>query len=299
MHFSSSITNRDQESFLGAVYRKDLNSIELIINTRVFDFNCLDYKGKGALHFLGYNYNREIAYLLIKEYKLNLDIADTHNNTPLHYCSHYYKHEMLTLLLREGANPNKGNICKETPLHIAIKKSFISGVVDLIEGGALLTIKDASNKTPLDYLEDKADLAQVIEQLPLFVDGSINNIQKLVNHISFKQFQSFYKPQLKEYFFLKIGITKDFCSSVEKLILSKDEAFKDIWLFQCGICHMPEHVDTGNNLLSLPKEILREIGGYLTIDDIKYPSSTTQDFCDYSGNVTNSMFFDEMLNIEC
>jgi hypothetical protein len=152
-------------------------------------------------------------------------------------------------------------------------------------------------KTPLEYLKNKADLAKVLEPLPLLVDSSINNIKKLLEHTSYIQLQSIYKPHLKKYISLKVITNTNFFYSIEQIITTKGEAFKDSW-FQCGICHMPKQFDIGDYLFSLLREVLRELGRYFNKDNIKNPYSTEKDLNGYSRNTADFRFYEELLNIE-
>ena len=44
-------------------------------------------------------------------------------NSPLHYAILQENNEIFNLLLKYGANPNKGNFINRTPLHVSAKKN--------------------------------------------------------------------------------------------------------------------------------------------------------------------------------
>ncbi|MBB65127.1 MAG: hypothetical protein CMO81_08690 [Waddliaceae bacterium] len=85
---------------------------------------------------------------------------DAAGNTVLHQAIIKKRHSFIVPLLTLGADPNAQNARGETPLHCLVKKCntdkdrFSESCKNLIHSGALTTIKNLDNKTPLDLIAE-------------------------------------------------------------------------------------------------------------------------------------------------
>ena len=79
--------------------------------------------------------------------------ADTCASTPLHIAAQLGHFNMVELFLRQGADPNRGDVHGSTPLHYAARELKAKVVHALIAGGADVDIADDHGILPRDVEE--------------------------------------------------------------------------------------------------------------------------------------------------
>ena len=78
----------------------------------------------------------------------DLDLIDSHGNTPLHLAVQQNNHEAAFLLIKNGADINARDEKGRTPLHRAAGYNAITVARLLIESGADIFAKDEEGLTP-------------------------------------------------------------------------------------------------------------------------------------------------------
>ena len=92
-----------------------------------------------------------------------MNVADIQGNTPLHIAAMRGHHEIMNILLRNGADPLAPNARGETPFFLALSMGHNRAVNSLLRAApqlANLTFSPARN-TPLHYAAAQGDLALV------------------------------------------------------------------------------------------------------------------------------------------
>ena len=89
--------------------------------------------------------------ILKKLVKLGADVQvyDLFGSTPLHYAACYHRIDMVTVLLRHGANPNSESRVGDRPLSYlsyASTANMLEAVNELIQYGARLTLRNEINQ---------------------------------------------------------------------------------------------------------------------------------------------------------
>jgi len=98
----------------------------------------------------------KIAKILI-EHGAELDPEKEENSTALRASMHN-RADMLELVLKNGAEPNKHSKDMKYPIHYAVYNGDLKSVKLLKEYGADLEVKDKAGKTALDYAGDKVNM---------------------------------------------------------------------------------------------------------------------------------------------
>lgn len=99
---------------------------------------------------------------------LLLEATDRHGKTPLLRASKYGHHNVVTMLLRAGANLRAIDSSKRTCLHLAVANGHVEVTKALLRRSAvpLLEQVDASGKRPLDLhpTSHQADIQRLLHQ---------------------------------------------------------------------------------------------------------------------------------------
>lgn len=115
----------------------------IMINTNV---------GVNPLHSASYKGYNDIVELLVKEYRVPINIKTLTEAAPLHYAVGQNNHKTVSLLLELGADVNVVNKDNITPTHISLKNKRFEIAKALIQKGAILDIKNKNGETALDYV---------------------------------------------------------------------------------------------------------------------------------------------------
>jgi serine/threonine-protein phosphatase 6 regulatory ankyrin repeat subunit B len=92
---------------------------------------------------------------LLIEHKANIN-PDIKENSPLIHSILHRRPDMLEVLLKNGADPNKTGKKSKSPLHYAVENRDIEAVKLLKANGAKVTVKNNEGQTPLDYASIQA-----------------------------------------------------------------------------------------------------------------------------------------------
>lgn len=106
--------------------------------------------GYTALHLAALNNHVEIAELLVKMGKANMDCQNVNLQTALHLAVERQHVQIVKLLVREGANLNIPDKDGDTPLHEALRHHTLSQLRQLQDvegfGKILMGLRNVSNK---------------------------------------------------------------------------------------------------------------------------------------------------------
>jgi ankyrin repeat protein len=106
--------------------------------------------GESALHVAVILNAKHFISMLIEKYKYFVDVETHTRTTPLHLACIKHNPEIIKILLKHKANPNKGDTDGVTPLHLLIESDAPASLVDsLIYNGAFVNEADYHQNTPL------------------------------------------------------------------------------------------------------------------------------------------------------
>jgi ankyrin repeat protein len=116
------------------------------------------------LHFAVLQDNLELCQKLIQK-GINVNAKDKDKRTALHYAIMHFRKEIIELLIQqEGIHLNATDFLRKTPLNTAFdkdsvdahealyKEDYIKIILEMVERGASLTIRDILDKTPMDMI---------------------------------------------------------------------------------------------------------------------------------------------------
>uniref|UniRef100_A0A5K3ETA1 Ribosomal RNA-processing protein 8 n=1 Tax=Mesocestoides corti TaxID=53468 RepID=A0A5K3ETA1_MESCO len=92
--------------------------VELLIS-RGARVNATNLGDDTALHLAAAHGHYDVVYFLLTNFRLAVDAANEHGNTPLHYACFWNHHEIAELLIKFGASLMQENKYGSTPLEIA------------------------------------------------------------------------------------------------------------------------------------------------------------------------------------
>lgn len=95
----------------------------------------------------------EVVKALVLE-DADLEVRDSHLETPLHTATIAGSVELVTTLLKAGADPNARNMICTTPLHYAAALWNPEAGLVLLAGGADPTLRDEEGDLPFDSVQD-------------------------------------------------------------------------------------------------------------------------------------------------
>ena len=116
-----------------------------------------------------------VVTFLIKQ-GANVDLQDNYGKTALHYAlgSLNFSFEILCCLIEKGADVNTGSNDKLTPLMIAAEKGHINALTFLIKFGADVDLQDKNGKTALHYALSGSDVSCEILSCLIEMGADVN-----------------------------------------------------------------------------------------------------------------------------
>lgn len=150
----------------------------------------IDEKRKAAYEIMAKAQKGEISVAEFERqfapYGPLIDEPAADGQTFLHYCAYYQKNDMLEAAIRLKANVNIPNPVGTTPLMFAALAKNTQGIIDLVEAGADLNLKNNDGKTASDFGEDKAkvyltEISQIREA------QNIKTQKEIVNYLKKKE----------------------------------------------------------------------------------------------------------------
>lgn len=94
------------------------------------------------------------------------ETRENDQRTALHVAAELSNHEIVSYLLKQGADPNREDLDDSTPLHLATKVQSARSVRALRAYGADVNAKDSILKTPLDYATNKTEVSWILRNGP-------------------------------------------------------------------------------------------------------------------------------------
>ena len=177
------INSSEQNSLHDACLKGDIEAVRSLIATGA-DVNLKDHNKLTPLHIACFIGSENIADLLIKnQANINIDITEKPIvESPLHLASLKNHHEIVRLLLENGADIDAIDKNGKTPLNYAMSANSTETIEELIKRGANPDIKDEHGNLPSHYLDHLAQRNFSEERFINFLGGDLNsNIQNRYN----------------------------------------------------------------------------------------------------------------------
>ncbi|MDF2965326.1 MAG: alpha-latroinsectotoxin-Lt1a-like isoform [Rickettsiaceae bacterium] len=285
------------------------------------DVNARNDEGNTPLHLAAKcGYDEAVKVILSKGAEVNA--INSENDTPLHLAISIHSVEVTRILITSGASliiEGDVEVNRRSPIDIIeemIEKSYETLLSEEEKIASTYITKDARNSNntgqtskdikypslhlevsaedPLELLEEASrkvefEFAKIIkEELP-------NIIIKSIKLASYKKFQDYLVPLIRTYIDQNI-IASDLHDNILEAIKEKSHDYESQWLEICRICHMPKagKQDEQSELLKLPRDILKHIGSFINISDIK-PSLEHNDTEASIPETMTAKFFSEEL----
>ncbi len=141
-----------QEALWQAVSLKRNKIVKLFCDLNM-DLSYKNKFGTNLLLLAVKKRNFEAVQLFVQN-KMNVNISDYENFSPLHYAILNKDEKMSFFLIEQGAFVNSQNIYGQTPLMLAAQKGMKKVVAVLVEHRADGLIKDKNAKTALNYYKE-------------------------------------------------------------------------------------------------------------------------------------------------
>lgn len=128
-----------------------------------------DEMGKTPLHWATGRTQLEAMRLLLDTYKVDVNVRNDNQGTPLHVAASQANPEGVKILLAHGADINARTKDDGTPLHFAafkVKPGHLEALKILIENGADVNAKMKNGATPLSLAEmtGNTEAAKILRQ---------------------------------------------------------------------------------------------------------------------------------------
>ena len=117
------------------------NETEADISTDHQIDTCDGSEGRSSLHFIAKQKDTRLLKKILEQDNSNINCVDDYGETPLHFAAALGTSEIVSLLLKYGANPNLINTGGETPLDLALENLSLAGTFVLSELKKLTTIE--------------------------------------------------------------------------------------------------------------------------------------------------------------
>lgn len=154
-----------------AAFSSRRSIVEKLILNRA-DFEIRDASGKTALFHAVSCRDFKCVKHLVEDGGADVNARDNDGDTVLHQLTDFEQEEF-EYIIENGGDPNIANNKGHTALHVAVDNGYISDVVNLVNAGVDIALKDVKGKTPLmiameNKQEDIVDyLKSLSEQMSL------------------------------------------------------------------------------------------------------------------------------------
>lgn len=139
--------------FWEAINEGDISKLKSYLESGRFDVNKSDNHGRSALHIASCRGQIDVVTLLLK-HGADVMKLDKHGNTPLHWCGHL---DVVELLIENGANVFKRNSIGATPREMAERRGINKVVIEAYKNFEKHYKQLASSykdKTNISYVND-------------------------------------------------------------------------------------------------------------------------------------------------
>lgn len=113
--------------------------------------NGFDINDGFPLHCAAQHGHTEVAKILLKEGRTDVNAQDKKGRTPLHYAARHGHTQVVEVLLEKGADVNLQGKDGKTPLHYTAENGYTQIAEALLKGGAGVDVQDKDGRTPLYY----------------------------------------------------------------------------------------------------------------------------------------------------
>ena len=137
---------------------------------------CLYEVWPDLLHYAVCTTDLDVLKFFVEEIKCDVNARDSQGDSPLHLACEYSDLELVHFLCRVS-DRNLQNQRKQTPLHVALKKKFESGVKCLIKSGHKGDITDCAGNSAL-HLACKNGLLVSVKHLLVILPNEITVYEK-------------------------------------------------------------------------------------------------------------------------
>ena len=121
-------------------------------------------RNETALYIASFRGFINVVKILVEKYKADINNPDCDGDTPLSVACYENQVEIISYLLRNGANVNVHGVRLDTPLHVAVSNCDLNVVKELVDFGAKIDIRNKDNETPLHILT-KQDKIEILDYL--------------------------------------------------------------------------------------------------------------------------------------
>ena len=94
-----------------------------------------------------------------------VDVSNVNYWTAFHFATRSNRFGVIKHLVHEGADVNREDRFKDTPLHIAARHNSTEVARLLIDNGADINLKNDENKIPLDVAHKRSEVERLLLQL--------------------------------------------------------------------------------------------------------------------------------------
>jgi ankyrin repeat protein len=140
-------TNENEKKLFEYIKNSDMNEFQMLISSNGslmdLDWKNPDLDSITLLHAAIFSNNHQAAEILIK-YRVNIEILDNRDRTPLHISSYLGRVEIIAVLLSNGAKVNVKDGFGNSPLHILMKSHHFDLFDALVLSGCDLNFKTSS-----------------------------------------------------------------------------------------------------------------------------------------------------------
>lgn len=141
-----------------------------IVKARPAIINNRDMEGRTILHLACGENNLGLVHLIASHPQCDLNAQDDMKRTALHWASVAGYSNIVSVLLKFGADDSVSDEVGATPLHYAASKNHLQSVITLIEGRSYAYLMDLEGRTPIVWAIMKGHLQALRTLLDKGVD---------------------------------------------------------------------------------------------------------------------------------